>query len=217
MWACGRFERQEHFGDCRYILKWRFDLVRPSVTTEYLNINKGAAGRISGQLLSVTSLTTSLYICFFLYVYFCLSTLNQQHRLERLPACEDNYALCSELIPMGRALLVSLRHSWSQHVHLQLSCSVWFNHRTFASLSHEFPIHLGARHMWIYACIVFIYRTCMYIKCFGYTSKSIATMSAQLTSLWAISRWTLNHNPHKHVNKSWSGLCALHTTSLPFG
>lgn len=112
------------------------------------------------ELLSVSSfppLPLPLH-AFFLFVYFCLSSLNQQHQVELLPACEDNYALCSELIPMGRRLPVSLQHSWSQHVHFQLSCSALFNHRTSASHSHEFPIHLGASRMWINAFIPHIRR-----------------------------------------------------------
>lgn len=47
--------------------------------------------------------------------------------------------------------------------------------------------------------------------------KPTATVSAVLTSLRAITERTLNHNPHKHVNKDRSGLCALRTTILPFG
>lgn len=58
---------------------------------------------------------------YFICLFFCLSSLNHQHRVELLPACEDNYALCSELIPMSRPLLISLHHSCSHHVHLQLS------------------------------------------------------------------------------------------------
>lgn len=67
---------------------------------------KCALRRIGGLLLGVHSIFnpryTALRHCLFLGACFCPCNPNRWPSAAPVPACEDNYAPCSELIPTGK-------------------------------------------------------------------------------------------------------------------
>lgn len=94
----------------------------------------------------------STFVFYFLLLFTSVWVAwTSYHRAEPLPACEDNYALCSGLIPAGRPLLVSLRRSWAQRVHFQ---------RLITEPLQTEAMHFQSTWLhtsWIYACVVYIY------------------------------------------------------------
>lgn len=114
----------------------------------------------SSLLLNISLNHHPLYLLFISFCLLSFLALTSSHRVELLPACEDNHAVCSELIQTGRALPVSLHHSWSQHAHFQLSCSARANQRTFGkNQSHEL-----LQSTWVRAARGFTPALCFYIQ-----------------------------------------------------
>lgn len=80
----------------------------------------------------------------FLLFRFVWPPLCSSPRVDLLPACDDNLALCSELISAGRRFLVSLRRSCSQHALLGSLAELALITGPPRAAVVNFQIHLGA-------------------------------------------------------------------------